>query len=273
VPAPASNLPRRLAPPSPPAVDRAWVPRLHPPRWALARGWLVRLVVITIALALLGIALPLLAPVDRAVFEAINGLGYGPGWVFELLDPHERLYRGLLLLAIIVAVALRGPWVAVGVAAALMAAATLSYLLLEVIALPTNRSRPQALLETILKPPGADWAQASYPSGHVTVTTAMASAAALVLPVLRWPMAIVTVVIAWSRMAFGAHFPLDVLAGALLGYAGAAFSVALFAALGLLPRAEPAAQRERSSTAASVATSSRPPSTGASRSSGTSART
>lgn len=99
----------------------------------------------------------------------------------------------------------------------------------------TDRPRPQATLTSILKPPGADWAQASYPSGHATVTTAMAAAAAFALPVLRGPMAGLAVVIAWSRVAFGAHFPLDVLAAAALGYASAAFSVRLATCVGLLP--------------------------------------
>lgn len=224
-----------LAPPSPPPVEPAWSPRLTAPSWGFVRRWLALLAGVVATLALLGLALPLLAPLDRVVFDAVNALGYGPDVVFELLDPHERLYRGLLLLAIIVAFVLRGPWIALGVAVALMSAATMSYVLLESIALLTDRPRPQAVFANIVKPPGTDWAQASYPSGHVTVTTAMAAASALALPVLRWPLALVTLVIAWSRIAFGAHFPLDVLAGAVLGYVSAAFSVALATGLGLLP--------------------------------------
>lgn len=120
-------------------------------------------------------------------------------------------------------------------AVALMAAATTSYVLLEAIAVLTDRPRPQATLASTLKPPGSDWAQASYPSGHATVTTAMAAAAAFSLPVLRAPMAVLALVIAWSRVAFGADFPLDVLAAAVLGYASAAFSVRLTTCAGLLP--------------------------------------
>lgn len=233
----------RLAPPTPPSVEPGWSPRLTAPSGGFVRRWLALLAGVVAALALLGLALPLLAPVDRAVFDAVNALGYGPDAVFELLDPHERLYRGLLLLAMTVAFVLRGPWVALGVAVALMSAATASYVLLEAIALLSDRPRPQAVFANILKPAGADWAQASYPSGHVAVATAMAAASALALPVLRWPMVLVALVIAWSRIAFGAHFPLDVLAGAVLGYAAAASSVALAIGLGLLPR-PPEATRE-----------------------------
>lgn len=219
-------------------------PRVTLPAPAYVGRWLGRLALVTLALALLGLALPLFASADRTAFDAINGLGYGSGWVFELLDPHERIYRGLMLLAIVVAFLLRGPWVALGVAVALIVAGTASYLLLEVIAVLTERPRPQAVFENILKPPGADWAQASYPSGHATVTTALAAAAGMALRVLRWPMALFVVVIAWSRVAFGAHFPLDVLAAVVLGYASAAFAVALTAAVGLLPPRE-RAQRTR----------------------------
>lgn len=212
-------------------------PRVRVPARTWVLHWLGRLALVTVGLALLGLALPLFSAADRAAFEAVNGVGYGRDWVFEVLDPHERIYRGLLLLAIIVAFVARGPWAALGVAIALVTAGTVSFLMLEVIATLTGRPRPQEVLENILKPPGAGWAQASYPSGHVVVTTTLAAAAARALPVLRWPMAFVVVVIAWSRVAFGAHFPLDVLAGALLGYATAAFAVAFTAQLGLLARA------------------------------------
>lgn len=221
--------------PPPPPVARSWTPRVGGVERRLAARWALRLALVLVLVTALGFALALLAVVDRAVFDAVNSIGYGADWVFELLDPHERIYGGLLLLAIIAAFALRGPWMALGVALALMGAATLSYLLLEVVALATQRSRPEEIFDAILKPPGVEWGQASYPSGHVTVTTAMAAAAAMALPALRWPMIVVIVVIAWSRVAFGAHFPLDVLAAVVVGYASAACSVAVTAAAGLLP--------------------------------------
>ncbi len=241
MPALASD-PGSLAAPRGQADDREGVPDVRAVGWQFARRWFIRLALVTLALALLAVALPLVAPADRMLFDVVNGWGYGPDWVFELLDPHERFYRGLLLLAIIAAFWLRGPWTALGVASTLMCAATASYLLLEAIALLTDRPRPQAVFDDILKPPGADWAQASYPSGHVTVTTALAAGMGMALPALRWPMALVVAVVAWSRIAFGAHFPLDVLGGAVLGYASAAFSVALVAGSGLLPPPPPHAR-------------------------------
>ncbi len=224
-----------LWPRSPAPVARTWTPRLVGVGSTFGRRWLTRLGVVVTALTLVGLALPLVAEVDRAIFDEVNAIGYGASWVFELLDPHERLYRGLVLVAVVVAFVVRGPWVALGAAVAVMLAATVSYVLLEAIVVVVDRPRPQEVFESILKPPGADWAQASYPSGHVTVTTAMAIGVALVLPSLRWPMILVTAVIAWSRMAFGAHFPLDVAAGLVLGAVSAAFSVALTLRVGLLP--------------------------------------
>lgn len=145
-----------LAPRSPEPVGRDWVPSLTRVSASFTVGWAARLAAIVVCLALLGLTLPVLAGVDRAIFEAVNGAGYGSEWVFALLDPHERLYRGILLLAIVVALATRGPWVAVGVAVAVMVAATTSYLGLEAIAVVTDRARPQSVFALVVKPPGAD---------------------------------------------------------------------------------------------------------------------
>lgn len=222
--------------PSVEPTDAPWWPQPTRPSWSSLHPWLALLAVVVAGLTLLGMAAPLVAPVDHAAFEAINELGYGPDWVFELLDPHERIYRGILLLAIVAAFVRHGPWVTLGVAVAVMSSATISYLSLEAIALLSDRPRPQEVFEDVLTPPGVDWLQASYPSGHATVTTAMAATTAFTSSFLRWPMIAFALVIAWSRIAFGAHFPLDVVAAVALGYTCAAFAVVLTADVGLLPQ-------------------------------------
>jgi membrane-associated phospholipid phosphatase len=106
-----------------------------------------------------------------------------------------------------------------------------------------DRPRPEEVL-------GADvalthdrsWANLpSFPSGHLAVTTAMAVAAMSAVPALRTPLWLYVgaIAITITRITFGAHFPLDVVAGAFFGYEVGRFSAALSHALGLLP--EPAA--------------------------------
>ena len=57
----------------------------------------------------------------------------------------------------------------------------------------------------------------SFPSGHATVAFACATVLALAVPRLRWPLFALAALIAFSRVYVGVHYPLDVLAGAVLG--------------------------------------------------------
>jgi membrane-associated phospholipid phosphatase len=62
---------------------------------------------------------------------------------------------------------------------------------------------------------------ASFPSGHATTAFAAATAIGLVCPRLRALMWVYALVIGVSRIVVVAHFPSDVVAGALLGVLGA----------------------------------------------------
>jgi membrane-associated phospholipid phosphatase len=70
----------------------------------------------------------------------------------------------------------------------------------------------------------------SMPSGHATTAFAAATACSLLWPRLRVPMAIYALVIAASRVVPDAHFVSDVIAGAVMGIAGALFVRDWFAA-------------------------------------------
>jgi undecaprenyl-diphosphatase len=59
----------------------------------------------------------------------------------------------------------------------------------------------------------------SFPSGHATTSFACATVLAFGLPRLRLPLLLLAAGIAWSRVYVGVHYPLDVIAGALLGVA------------------------------------------------------
>jgi undecaprenyl-diphosphatase len=71
----------------------------------------------------------------------------------------------------------------------------------------------------------------SFPSGHATVSFACATTLALAVPRLRWPLYTLAALISFSRVYVGVHYPLDVLAGAVLGVAIAIALRTLAAAL------------------------------------------
>jgi membrane-associated phospholipid phosphatase len=67
----------------------------------------------------------------------------------------------------------------------------------------------------------------------------MASAAAAAVPVLRAPLLVYVVLIGITRVTFGAHFPLDVVVGAALGYELGLFTARLMASARLFPAPAP----------------------------------
>ena len=174
---------------------------------------------------------------DRGAFTAINSLGAGPDWVYLTLDPHSRNYVLLCLIAVAVAW-LAGPRHALAVMVAVTVAAVFSDILVQTAYVLYDRPRPeevpaaQALLTN-----GREWSHiASFPSGHMVVTTAIAVAAMSTVPALRAPMWIYVALIAITRVTFGAHFPLDVIVGLVFGFAVGRFSAAFVQSAGLLRR-------------------------------------
>ncbi|MBI4536462.1 MAG: phosphatase PAP2 family protein [candidate division NC10 bacterium] len=65
------------------------------------------------------------------------------------------------------------------------------------------------------------YAYSSFPSGHATTAFAAAAFLALWRPRLAIPAFLLAALVALSRVYLGAHFPSDVLAGALLGTSAA----------------------------------------------------
>ncbi|MFF7993546.1 phosphatase PAP2 family protein [Kitasatospora xanthocidica] len=62
---------------------------------------------------------------------------------------------------------------------------------------------------------------ASFPSGHTASATAFATAVGVVLPVAAVPLGALAVAVGYSRVHTGVHYPGDVAAGAVLGFAAA----------------------------------------------------
>jgi membrane-associated phospholipid phosphatase len=110
-----------------------------------------------------------------------------------------------------------------------------------------ERARPEEVLGSQIQlSHGRSWAHlASFPSGHLIVTAAMAAAAASAVPALRRPLLGYVALVALTRVIFGAHFPLDVLVGGVVGYEIGVFAAHLMASGRLLPVLQPAADARR----------------------------
>jgi membrane-associated phospholipid phosphatase/MFS family permease len=231
---------RALLTPAPVAVA--------PPGVHALRDWLPRLAAGMAAVIAIGAALPALQPLDNQLFLAINRLGDGPEWLYQALDPHARNYALLVLTAALAAaVVLRRPRYVVGTAIAVILAGYLAGAALEVVKLFIERARPEEVLGAQAQlSHGRSWAHiASFPSGHLIVTTAMAAAAASAVRALRIPLLAYVAAVASTRVLFGAHFPLDVLVGTALGYELGLFTAGLLANARLLPEPRPMWRRAR----------------------------
>jgi membrane-associated phospholipid phosphatase/MFS family permease len=212
------------------------------------RGWGPRLAAALSAVLAIGAALPALQPLDNQLFLAINRLGDGPEWLYQALDPHARNYALLVLTAAVAAaVALRRPRYVLGTAIAVVLAGYLAGAALEVVKLFIERARPEEVLGAQVQlSHGRSWSHiASFPSGHLIVTTAMAAAAASAVRALRVPLLVYVAAVAFTRVLFGAHFPLDVLVGVALGYELGLFTAGLLANARLLPEPMPVWSRRR----------------------------
>lgn len=86
-----------------------------------------------------------------------------------------------------------------------------------------SRTRPNVLLDEgryavkPLGPGGGPWK--SFPSGHTAGSVAVARAAARAFPAYRWAFYSAAAAVAVAQIPRGAHYPADVIAGALIGVA------------------------------------------------------
>lgn len=74
----------------------------------------------------------------------------------------------------------------------------------------------------------------SFPSGHATMSFAAAFVLSRGMPRWKWVFYVLAVLISFSRMYVGKHYPLDVIGGALLGWGIGFLSIIITSKLKLL---------------------------------------
>ena len=132
------------------------------------------------------------------VFEGLSWIG-GQGFVW-------------LAIAAVLAVLWRRPWLFFDVALADLAGQLVSLGLKQGI----GRERPNVAYAEP-KPLVHAPHDASFPSGHATVSFACATVLSFYALRARPAFFVLAAAIAWSRVYVGVHYPLDVLGGAVLG--------------------------------------------------------
>jgi membrane-associated phospholipid phosphatase/MFS family permease len=161
--------------------------------------------------------------VDATLFRWVNALGPGPELLFEVLEEPGRNY--LLLGAVILVVgALTRPRRLRNLLALELVSVLVALGLLEGLYAVFDRPRPSEVFDRaeIALAGGHNWAAIeSFPSGHMAVVTALAASAWFAIPKLRGALLVYVALNAVTRVAFGAHFPVDVAAGVALGYGSA----------------------------------------------------
>lgn len=166
-----------------------------------------------VALLLLGVVATRadVSATERALFLAVNGL---PSWTAFVLVP--VMQAGTLpagpVAAAIASLARRRQ-----LAVELLCAGVAAWFLARAAKLVWSRPRPALLVDEAVVRGGAA-AGLGYPSAHVTVVAALVTVAAAWLP-WRWevPLWLLVALVGAGRVFVGAHLPLDVLGGVLLG--------------------------------------------------------
>ncbi|GHE65280.1 phosphatase PAP2 family protein [Streptomyces vinaceus] len=163
----------------------------------------------------------------RAITDSARS---APGWAqsaFEVWTEYGLLLFGLLFIAVWWRARGQAGPRAVALAVAAPLATALAYVASELVKSAVDEERPcravaGAAAPLLACPAPGDW---SFPSNHSAI--AGAAAVALALAVRRLALAAVplAVLMAFSRVFVGVHYPHDVLAGLLLGGALAALAV------------------------------------------------
>ncbi len=209
---------------------------IHVPQHRPSPAWAVRWTTSLAALyaAVLGTGVLFagtgLQELDKLTFRWINALGPGPELLFEVLEEPGRNYA-MLASVILVAALVTRTWKLRRLVALELVSVGLAIGLLNLLYAVFDRQRPSEVFDRadISLAAGHNWAAIeSFPSGHMAVITALAASAWYAIPKLRGVLIAYIALNAVTRVAFGAHFPVDVVAGVALGYGSALAGRSLF---------------------------------------------
>jgi len=153
-------------------------------------------------------------PLERAVFEAVNGLPrtlLGPMQVVQFLG-----VLGIGPIVALAALAARRPRLASAVATATLAKLVAERIVWEILI----RERPGTTIPGAIVASGVPTSGPAFVSGHVVLSAAIAMILSRWLPSRwRWAPWLATAGVALARPYLGAHAPLDVAGGLGLGLA------------------------------------------------------
>jgi undecaprenyl-diphosphatase len=171
------------------------------------------------------------SPVETAVFRALNGSVANP--VFDFIMPLVTDFRRNRIVLILVWAALvifggkKGRWAAFALIPIIAASDQMSASLIKPI---VRRMRPCEVLGNVHLwhgPHGWIWTPAevarsykssfSFPSSHATNITAAMLFLGLVYRRFIFPLLVVALLVSYSRIYIGVHWPLDAAAGMALG--------------------------------------------------------
>ena len=180
-----------------------------PPRWSLRLAVAAGVVLVATAVAVQGVP-----DWEESLFRTIHSL---PDWLEPVLWLPMQLGAGFApgLVA-------AGSWIAWGrwrpTVGAIVAGIT-AWWLAQVVKAAVDRGRPYSFITDVVQRPRAPDDGLGFLSGHATMAFALA---AVLSPYLTRRLRVVAYglagAVAFARVHLGAHFPLDVVAGAALGY-------------------------------------------------------
>ncbi|MFH8472700.1 phosphatase PAP2 family protein [Streptomyces sp. NPDC018000] len=168
------------------------------------------------------------APLYRDITDFAHDM---PSWVQHLAEIWTEL--GLLVFGVLFITgwwrARRADDGALALAVLAPIATAFAYVSSEMLKSVVDEERPcravvGAAASLVPCPPTGDW---SFPSNHSAIAGAAAVALAIARPRLAWLTAPLALLMAFSRVFVGVHYPHDVAVGLLLGAAVAAVAVAV----------------------------------------------